>query len=501
VPLPSGVHADALVTPSRREAARLAAQALAAVLLAPAVARAQDRVVTEADLVQASAGRQVRLGSPATGRVEVLPIEVYVARVLAGEGEPNAAPAAHQALAVAIRTFARANQARHADDGFELCDETHCQVLRASTPASRAAAMATAGAVLLYEGAPAELFYSASCGGRSERAGDVWSANFPYLVSREDDVHEGDQPWIVDIPLSDLQRSLSRAGFEGTLRGLRVTGRTESGRVARLEPVGMRPEEIGGDDFRLAVGSTTVRSTAFSIAVAGNGIRFTGQGYGHGVGMCVIGAGRRAARGESFRAILEQYYPGLEMVSLDGGLLEAPREAAVAAPIPAAGTPGGGDVQALTDTARTAVAAALGVAPAGALTATSHASLDAFWVATGQPWWRGAVVRGGVVHLAPSPVLEQRGGVDLAVHAAAASALLEETLTGRPAWVCVGASRHYARVALGRPAAPGAAGACPADAELTLAVSAAALADAEARAEGCFARALEAAGGDWRAVR
>jgi stage II sporulation protein D len=45
-------------------------------------------------------------------------------------------------------------------------------------------------------------------------------------------------------------------------------------------------------------------------------ITFTGKGYGHGVGMCVIGAGRRARRGETPAKILEHYYPGLKIESL-----------------------------------------------------------------------------------------------------------------------------------------------------------------------------------------
>jgi SpoIID/LytB domain protein len=44
---------------------------------------------------------------------------------------------------------------------------------------------------------------------------------------------------------------------------------------------------------------------------------FTGRGYGHGVGMCVIGAGRRARRGETVEDILHAYYPGLRLATLD----------------------------------------------------------------------------------------------------------------------------------------------------------------------------------------
>ena len=136
--------------------------------------------VTDAQLEQAGGGRVVRVGpANGNGRIAPLPLEVYVARVLAGEGEPRASDAAQQALAVAIRTYAVANAGRHGRDGFDLCDSTHCQVPRAATPASRRAAFETAGRLLLYQGTPAELFYSASCGGYSERAGEVWPDGLP----------------------------------------------------------------------------------------------------------------------------------------------------------------------------------------------------------------------------------------------------------------------------------------------------------------------------------
>jgi peptidoglycan hydrolase-like amidase len=59
--------------------------------------------------------------------VETLPIEAYVAHVLAGEAARDSAPAALEALAITIRTFAVANRGRHRADGFDLCDQTHCQ--------------------------------------------------------------------------------------------------------------------------------------------------------------------------------------------------------------------------------------------------------------------------------------------------------------------------------------------------------------------------------------
>ncbi len=97
---------------------------------------------------------QVRVSTTTNGRTSVVRFELddYIARVVAGEGEPRAAEAAQQALAMTARTFALANLNRHRREGYDFCDTTHCQVLRAATAASTRAATATSGRVLLAAG-------------------------------------------------------------------------------------------------------------------------------------------------------------------------------------------------------------------------------------------------------------------------------------------------------------------------------------------------------------
>ncbi len=269
---------------------------------------------SDADLAALST-RTVSLGAAGGGRVEQVPLEVYVARVLSGEGEPNAPEATQQALAIAIRTYTVFNTGRHAREGFDLCDAVHCQVPRAAArDSARSAAFATAGQILTYRGAPAEIFYSASCGGRSEVAEAVWpGTSHPYLRARKDDVHDEDMAWTLEMSLAELQAHLERSGFSGTLKNVEVKGRTKSDRVAVLKLSGMQPERIGSYQFRAAIGTTVLRSTAFSVKKRDDLLQFTGRGYGHGVGMCVIGAGRRARRGETTTDILKAYYPGLRI--------------------------------------------------------------------------------------------------------------------------------------------------------------------------------------------
>ena len=297
----------------------LAAVATAAAVSIPGsmAGRSAQSPVTDAELAALST-RTVALGATSSGRLEQVPLEVYVARVLSGEGEPSAPEATQHALAVAIRTYTVFNTGRHAREGFDLCDAVHCQVPRAAArDSARSAALATAGQILTYRGTPAEIFYSASCGGRSEVAEAVWpGTSHPYLRVRKDDVHDDDMPWTLQMSLGDLQARMERNGFSGTLKNVEIRGRTKSDRVAVLKLSGMQPERITSYQFRAAIGTTVLRSTAFSVKKKDDMLQFTGRGYGHGVGMCVIGAGRRARRGESMADILNAYYPGLEIEQL-----------------------------------------------------------------------------------------------------------------------------------------------------------------------------------------
>jgi SpoIID/LytB domain protein len=474
----------------------------------PAAAAAQADV-TDEQLQAASLGRIIAIGSPNGGRITRIPLEVYVARVLAGEGEPNAPDAARQALAVAIRTYTLVQMGRHRREGFDLCDTVHCQVLRAANDSSRRAALATAHRVLTVNGAPAEVFYSASCGGRSEGAAQVWpGATFPYMqVVRDDDVHEEDVPWTLDLTIDELRTALSRAGFGGgPLRAIEIDGVNQSGRVEHLRVPGMRPNEITGPAFRDALGTTRIRSTAFTLKRDGNVVRFTGRGYGHGVGMCVIGAGRRARRGESVEAILAQYYPNLQLtdlasasvspkpippppvdVSASGVVVSVPRDSKVSAR----------DLERIIVNARESLTRVLGT-QAVPVTVELHNTLDQFRLEVRRPWWVSAAVTGSTIDLAPASLLEQREGIETTVRTAMAELLMSSTLADRPAWVRIGGARYFASAS--RPPVPSSNISCPADAELTLALSAVAQREAESRAVRCFARAL-AKTGDWKSVK
>jgi stage II sporulation protein D len=77
-------------------------------------------------------------------------------------------------------------------------------------------------------------------------------------------------------------------------------------------------QRLRGNDFRRIVGYDTLKSTLFAVAVEGGMARFSGRGYGHGVGMCQWGAKGMAEQGATAERILAFFYPGTTLGSLAG---------------------------------------------------------------------------------------------------------------------------------------------------------------------------------------
>lgn len=469
----------------------------------------------------------IRIGVLRNGSYEVatLPLEPYVARVLTGEALPGSEPAALESLAIAIRTYAFGNRGRHRAEGFDLCDQTHCQVMRSSTPVTDRAAQATAGQVLLYKGEPATVYYSASCGGRTEKPSNVWpgAVDAPYLPSRADDGCGGTPEWSAELSIADLQRALRAAGFAGVLRDVRIAARNESGRASRLALDGLTPREVSGQDLRAAVGRTLgwqyIQSAAFELRRSGSAFRFAGHGSGHGVGMCVIGSTKLAIAGETAAEILRRYFPGTEIgrvwprataaVSERPSFSPPPMTIAPPVPLPASrpadvvvALPKGDEgervmLAALVRRERDSLVKSLGVPAPQRLTLNFHPTTDAFERTTGRPWFTLGAVVGTETHLVPLGVLRDRGVLERTLRHHIFHVLADSSLAGRPVWVREGAAIHFAEDEAG-PSLPRAV--CPQDVELTRPLSAGAFSDASRRARACFERQLSGGRG-WEEVR
>jgi stage II sporulation protein D len=250
-----------------------------------------------------------------------MPVETYVERVVASESDDADSAASLEALAIVVRTFALHQPHGHTD--YDLCDSTHCQLVRWNAGAarlamSRAAALATAGETLWFQGRPALAYFGKDCGGYTASPAEIWPGAQPlaYLPARPDSycARDGGHEWASEISFSDITAALATHGLARPgWHNLAVAQRGSSGRAVTLRADGTT---ISAEQFRLAVGESLgwvrLPSTWFEVSQQGDRFIFHGRGWGNGVGLCQRGAAEMAAQGRSAAEILAQYFPGAQ---------------------------------------------------------------------------------------------------------------------------------------------------------------------------------------------
>ena len=115
--------------------------------------------------------------------------------------------------------------------------------------------------------------------------------------------------------LSELVRRRSGIDF-GTITAIEPLQRGESGRIVRLRVTGTRRRLVVGKELEIRrwLSESHLKSSAFIVDRDADGrFIFHGAGWGHGVGLCQIGAAMMANEGIPFRRILSHYYPGSEI--------------------------------------------------------------------------------------------------------------------------------------------------------------------------------------------
>jgi hypothetical protein len=254
-----------------------------------------------------------------------------------------------------------------------------------------------------------------------------------------------------------------------------------------------------------------MKSTAFDVSRTGAGYRFRGRGFGHGVGLCVIGAGRRAASGRTADEILRFYFPTLQVGAVGAAAAAAARPPDPPRPTEAdtradvrIGLPAGEESERarlvdLVRRARDEIARSSGIPPPASITITVHPTVEAFARATGQPWWVSGTTDGTTIELLPLSILRQRGQVERTIRHEVAHVLIDRPLADKPLWVREGAATYFAS-GEGPDEPIGGRPSCPRDDEFTRPLSAGAHRAAYARADACFRRAIRG-GRNWRDVR
>ncbi len=305
-----------------------------------------------------------------------LPLETYLKGVVPAEMPASYPFDALKAQAIAARSEVLSKiGVKHLNDPFDLCGMVHCQAYTGCSHMHKRASEAveaTRGQVLMMNGRVAEAVFHACCGGHTEDKVNVWNPpDAPHLkggydapsdfklsenldLTQEGDVekwvdseppmwcnvaaHQGLPEilarsekyfrWHVSYSHRELEEIIRRKSGEdiGTLLDIIPLKRGVSGRLMEIEIQGTHRNLLVQRELniRRILSPSYLYSACFTIEIdtTENGqpvnFHFHGAGWGHGVGMCQVGAGVMAAEGKGYKQILRHYYPGTTVEKVYG---------------------------------------------------------------------------------------------------------------------------------------------------------------------------------------
>ncbi len=272
--------------------------------------------------------------------VNTLDLEDYLCSVISSEMSANSPMELLKAHAVISRSWAIRAIGHPNHDGYDVCGDDHCQRyegLRRMNERAVQAVRDTAHEVLMYNGEICDCRYYKCCGGRSEVWRTCWEdIDVPYIQSVEcpycgrvsaktlrlvlndydqetRDFHE----WKVTYTAAELGEIIrTKSGIDfGDIVDLVPLQRGASGRICRLQIVGTKRTEVIGKELkiRMWLSPTCLYSSWFDIEkepldTEPRHFVLSGHGWGHGAGLCQIGAAQMAEEGFTYKQILTFYY-------------------------------------------------------------------------------------------------------------------------------------------------------------------------------------------------
>lgn len=272
---------------------------------------------------------QLRVFIAETGSIQTLMMEEYIMGVVAAEMEPTWEKEALAAQAIKARTFAlqRIDEdggvpARNADASSDIQEFQAYNAERINDNV-REAVESTRGLVAVYEGEFVRGWFHAYCGGMTATAAEglnfqgeeppfIHRAECPCFDGIEADLRYWEKSYTLDR-IRNVTRQI--AGSDpGAVNSIEV-GEESEGRAVTIM---VNETEVNAPEFRLALGSTEFKSTILNeINISGNNVTFSGQGYGHGVGLCQWGAQIFARdQGRSAEEIVKHYFKDVTIQKL-----------------------------------------------------------------------------------------------------------------------------------------------------------------------------------------
>ena len=257
-----------------------------------------------------------------TKRVSQMPIEEYLAGVLAGEMRGDWPMEALRAQAILARTFVlkfcKEKESKYpgADISTDI-EEAQAYDAAGINERIREAVESTRGEILNAQGELPYAWFHAHSGGLTARAKeglDYEKAEPFYTKSvkgmENDEAAPEAAHWEATFPAANVMKAAQRVGVSGNqLKSIAIEQRGDSGRAETLLING---KSVSASAFRIALGSTEMKSTLLEkLEFQGGQVIMAGRGYGHGVGMSQWGAYALAQQGETAESIVTYYFDGV----------------------------------------------------------------------------------------------------------------------------------------------------------------------------------------------
>ena len=245
-------------------------------------------------------------------------LDNYIAGVVQAESGRRSFQEFYKVQAILARTFALSHLQKHAPEGFNLCDHTHCQAYFGKTTELdiMKAVTDTKGKVVVDDNLNLiDAAFHSNSGGQTANSEDVWGSKLSYLRSVNDtfSTKMPNAKWERKMPkedwLSYLKIKHNYPIQDSNARWLALTFKQDS-RKPFLEANNVRvPLKNVRTDLQL-------KSSFFSVVAVGDTVILKGRGFGHGVGMCQEGAMRMAKLGYKCPEMINFYYQKTQLVDL-----------------------------------------------------------------------------------------------------------------------------------------------------------------------------------------
>lgn len=255
---------------------------------------------------------------PTVSGLEVInqvPLETYLISVLPSEVPAYFHPEALKVQAIVARTYSFYFISHYSRErNFDVDDTTSYQVYKGHNLFLKnrevkkiiKAIKDTEGMIITYGSDPIIAYFHSNSGGLLKSGFEYFGkgSDFPYLTSKED-------PYSLNYPGSTWEYSIQSNDFLSLLQissfsDLRTAGDSQG----FIKKVLYKGKELSAKQLRRLIGYEKIRSERFSLEIIGDTVRFTGIGYGHGVGLSQWGAQGMAKKGFKFHQIIDFYYPG-----------------------------------------------------------------------------------------------------------------------------------------------------------------------------------------------